>query len=112
MSVGATPLTFYQGESIKPRFTVSDPSITDITGWTISFKIKQAADDPDPALHSAVGTVIGVAPTLIFDVDTTLPLSLIPGTYVYSIRRDDAGYDWQLAQAAFVVLDSAHKDTP
>ena len=110
MSVGTQKLTFYQGESISPRFTVTDSRVTDITGWTIGFVIKDTAADVDPPLHSASGSIVGGPPTLIVDVSTTLPLTLAPGTYVYSLRRTGVGTDWQLAHGVLEVVDSAHKD--
>jgi len=110
MSVGNTALEFYQGENISPRFTISDSRVTDVTGWTTSLVIKDSAADIDPPLHSAVGVVYGSAPTLVIDFPTLLPLTLAPGTYVYSVRRTNVGYDWQLAHAALTILDSAHKD--
>lgn len=112
MPVGTSPLTFYQQESIAPRFTVSDPRVTDVTGWTVTFVIKNTAADADPPLHGPVSaTIIGSAPSLILEVSTTLPTSLAPGTYVYSLRRTGSGTDWQLAQGALTVVDSAHKQT-
>lgn len=110
MAVGTATLTFYQGEDIAPRFTVSDPRVTDVTGWTTSFVIKETAADVDPPLHSAAGSVFGSAPTLTIDVSTQLPLSIAPGTYVYSLRRTNSGFDWQLAHGTLIVVDSAHKD--
>lgn len=111
MPVGTTALTFYQGESIAPRFTVADVNVTDITGWTITFVIKDTAADNDPALHGPVtATIIGGPPTLVYDIVTTLPLTLAPGTYVYSCRRTGSGTDWQLAHAPLTIVDSAHKD--
>ena len=78
MAVGATPLTFYQGENISPRFTVTDARVTDVTGWTTTFVIKAGAEDADPPLHTAAGVVFGAPPTLIIDVPTLLPLTLDP----------------------------------
>jgi hypothetical protein len=111
MSVGTTALTFYQAESIAPRFTVTDARVTDVTGWTVTFVIKDSAADVDPALHEAPASVVGGSPTLILDVATDLPLTLAPGVYVYSLRRTDPGSDWQLAQGVLNIIDSAHKDT-
>lgn len=111
MAVGTTALTFYQGEDIAPRFTVSDARVTDVTGWTTEFVIKDTAADPDPPLHSAAGTVIGSPPTLVLEVSTQLPLTLAPGTYVYGLRRTNTGFDWQLAHGALTIVDSANKDT-
>ena len=112
MAVGKTALTFYQGESIKPRFTVTDTNVTDISSWGITFVIKVDAAAADPPLHSASAVIVGTSPTLVFDVSTNLPLSLIPGTYIYSVRRNDAGFDWQLAQAPITIVDSAHRQVP
>jgi hypothetical protein len=112
MPVGTTALTFFQQESIAPRFTVSDPRVSDITGWTVTFVIKNTAADADPPLHGPVtATMIGPGTDRVLEVSTTLPTSLAPGTYVYSLRRTGVGTDWQLAQAALTVVDSAHKQT-
>ncbi len=110
MPVGSTPLTFYQGENIAPRFTITDARVTDVTGWTATFAIKDSPAAADPALHSASATVIGSAPTLILEVATLLPLTLHPGTYSYGLRRTNAGSDWQLAQGVLTILDSVNKD--
>ncbi len=73
--------------------------------------IKDTAADIDPPLHTASGSVFGAGPTLIIDFPSLLPLTLAPGLYVYSVRRTNAGFDWQLAHGDFTILDSAHKDT-
>lgn len=111
MAVGTTPLTFYQGESISPRFTVSDARVTDVTGWTTIFEIKVGPEDVDPPLHSAAGVVFGSAPTLIIDVPTNLPLTLAPGSYFYGLRRTNVGFSWQIAHAQLTILDSVNEDT-
>jgi hypothetical protein len=111
MAVGTASLTFYENENIAPRFEVIDDRVTDVTGWTATFVIKETAADRDPPLHTADATVIGLAPTLILEVATQLPTTLVPGSYIYSLRRTNVGYDWQLAQGVLTVLDSASKDT-
>ncbi len=110
MPVGSTALTFYQGENIAPRFTVTDSRVTDVTGWTTTFVIKDTAAAVDPPLHTASGAVIGGSPSLIIEVATLLPLTLHPGTYVYGLRRTNSGFDWQLAHGVCTILDSANKD--
>ena len=110
MPVGTTALQFYQGEDIAPRFTITDSRVTDVTGWTATFAIKESAAAPDPPLHSASATVIGSSPTLILEVATKLPLTLAPGAYVYGLRRTNSGFDWQLAQGVLTVIDSVNKD--
>lgn len=108
--VGTTPLTFYQGENISPRFTITDDRVTDVTGWTTTFVIKETAAELDPALLTASGSVVGSPPTLIIDVVTQIPLTILPGIYVYSLRRTNVGSDWQLAHGVLTIVDSAHKD--
>jgi hypothetical protein len=110
MAVGTTPLTFYQGENIAPRFTINDSRVTDVTGWTVTFVIKDTPAEVDPPLVSASAAVIGGSPSLVLEVATLLPLTLHPGTYVYSLRRTNVGFVWQLAQGTLTILDSASKD--
>lgn len=109
MPVGTTGLTFYQNEDVEPGFTVTDPTVTDITGWGIEFVIKASAADDDPAIQTAAGVVNGL---LTFTVPFQLDVSITPGTYVYSIRRTDPGFEWQLAHGSFTVVDSAGVDLP
>jgi hypothetical protein len=109
MAVGTATLTFYQNENIAPRFTVTDPNVATVAGWTTSLVIKDTAADDDPPLHTAAGSVTG---TLTIDVVTQLPITLAPGSYVYSLRRTNVGNDWQLAHGPLIVIDSAHKDVP
>jgi len=112
MSVGTTGLQFYQNEDVEPGFTVTDPTITDITGWAIEFVIKASAADDDPALQTAAGVISGGPPTLDFTVPFQIDVALAPGAYVYSIRRTDAGFEWQLAHGSFTIVDSAGVDLP
>ena len=109
MPVGTDALIFWQGEDINPRFNFSHAGVTDVTGWTTSLVIKETAAETT-VLHSAAGIVENATDPITFRVPTKLPLTLAPGQYVYSFRRDDSGFDWQLAHGTFTVLDSAHKD--
>lgn len=106
MAVGTTSMECYEGEDVDWTFTVNDARITNITGYDIELVIKQTAAALDPALVGPITASIGGALTFTcaFNVD------LAPGTYVYSVRRVDVGFNWQLAHGTVTVLDSASID--
>lgn len=110
MPIGTTPLDCYQEEDVQWSFTVTDPNISDITGWVIQLVVKASEAALDPALLGPVTcSIVGSAPTLTFKA--AFKIAVLPGIYVYSARRTDAGHSWQLAQAALTVRDSASIDT-
>jgi hypothetical protein len=106
MAVGTTAMTAYQNEDCIWDFTVSDPNVADIAGWTIGFKIKALASDPDPALVSATASITGALTCRV-----TFNMDLAPGSYVYGLRRTDTGFSWELATASVTVLDTPSVDT-
>lgn len=106
MAVGTDAMECYQGEDVSWNFSVSDPNVTDIAGWDITLVVKETAAENDPALVGpATATVTGA---LTLNVEFNADLD--PGEYVYSLRRVDSGFSWQLAHGALTVIDSAHVD--
>ena len=106
MPIGTTEMTCYQGEDVSWQFTISDPRITNSTGYAIRLVVKLTAAAPNPPL---IGPITCVSTdTLEFKAEFNVDLD--PGTYVYSVRRIDAGFSWQLAQGTLTVLDSASID--
>lgn len=108
MAVGTTAITCYQGEDVSWQFTYTDSNAPDITGWDIELVIKASAAAADPALIEASDVTITIDDATHFTAEFNVDLD--PGSYVYSARRKDAGFDWQLAQGALTVVDSASID--
>lgn len=107
MSVGATGLTCYQSEDVSWQFTNADiATVPDITGMAIKLVIKAAAAALDPPLIGPI--TLSIASTVAAVAATQIVLAA--GSYVYSVRRTDSGFSWQLAQGALTVLDSASID--
>lgn len=106
MAVGTEALGCYQGEDLSWTFTVTDANVASIAGWDIELVIKATAAAADPALIGPV--TASIEDTL--DCLTEFNADLDPGSYVYSLRRVDAGFSWQLAHGALTVADSASID--
>ncbi len=108
MAVGTTPIESYQGEDFPLDLTFSHPTITDISTWVIELVIKETAAEPNPALIGPL-TCISTGP---MTRSVLVPLDIAPGAYVYSVVRTGVNVRRQLAQAAWIVIDSASVDTP
>ena len=48
-------ISFYRGEDIALVFTMSP--VTNITGWTITFSLRNNPNDADPALITVTATL-------------------------------------------------------
>lgn len=106
MAVGTTPLTCYEDEDVIWTFTVTDSNVSSISGWTITFRVKEKPARIYPTLLGPVTASVTGALTCQVSTQITLPV----GTYSYSLRRTDAGTEWQLAQGTLTVIDSIHVD--
>jgi hypothetical protein len=105
--VGRTAVTCYEAEDVTWPLKVRDRHVSDIFNWNIELKVRAAlAGEPSGAvlLGPITADPVGLSPTLeaIFTFNVDLP----PGAYIYSIRREDTGENWQLAQGTLTVLDS------
>lgn len=106
MAVGTTAMTCYQGEDVSWEFTANDSRIASVAGYTITLVVKLLASSVNPPLLGPFTcTITG---TLTFSA--AFNVALAPGVYVYSVRRTDSGFSWQLAQGTLTVLDSATID--
>lgn len=80
----------YRGEDVSMTFTMTPT--TDITGWTMSFRLKAQISDAS-VLLGPVNATITTAAAGIFAVALTAAqtLTLPVGTYDYDIWRTDSG---------------------
>ena len=106
MAVGTTAMTCYEEEDVAWTFTVTDDNIASIAGWAIRLVIKLTAASVNPPLIGPVTLSITGTLTCL----ASFNVALDPGTYVYSVRRIDAGFSWQLAHGALTVVNSAYID--
>lgn len=107
MAVGTEAIGCYQGEDVSWTFTVTDSNVASIAGWDIELVIKATAAAADPPLIGpTTASITGTLTCLIED-----NIDVDPGTYVYSLRRVDTGFSWQLAHGVLTVTDSASIDT-
>ena len=81
-------LEFFRGEDVTLNFTMAP--VVDITGWTLSFKVKQTATDA--ALLTIAGSVtVGASGTFGVALTAAQTTTLGVGTYVYDAWRTDSG---------------------
>lgn len=106
MAVGTQAMTCYQGEDVSWEFTVNDSRIASVAGYVIALVIKQTPASLNPPLLGPF--TCSITGTLTFAA--AFNVAIAPGVYVYSIRRTDAGFSWQLAQGTLTVTDSASID--
>lgn len=106
MAVGTVAFTNYEKEDVVWPFTWSDasyPDLTAIVGLALQLVVKQTAAAADPPLLGPITCAVTGATSFT----ATLNLNLAAGTYVYSVRRTDAGHSWQVAQGTLTLLESA-----
>lgn len=106
MPVGTTALSCYQKEDVIWDFSLSDPNVTTVAGWTIVLKIKENPEDADPALIGPI--TCSITGTLTFRA--TFNMNVPPGPYVYGVRRTDIGTAWELATGPVTVVDTPSAD--
>lgn len=81
-------LEWFRGEDITLNFTMSP--VVDITGWTISFRIKPPGSDN--ALLVVAGTItVAASGTFAVALTAAQTTTLSPGTYAYDTWRTDSG---------------------
>lgn len=80
---------FYRGEDEAPIFTMAP--LTDITGWTISFRLKASLLDATVLL--TIGAILTAPSSGIYTVPITAAqtAALPAGNYAYDIWRTDSG---------------------
>lgn len=97
-------LSWYRGEDVTLAVTLSPT--TDITGWTLSFKVKQNATDAT-ALLTVAGSITGAAAgTFSVSLTAAQTASVPTGVYVYDIWRTDSGAATALTVGSVTVKNS------
>lgn len=94
----------YRGEDVTLVFTMTPT--TDITGWTISTRVKQTATDPT-SLVSASATITNAAAGIFTVALSAAQTNLLPaGQLPYDVWRTDSGSAAALSVGMLVVRGS------
>jgi hypothetical protein len=94
----------YRGEDVALNFTLTP--LTDITGWTLSFKVKQRLDDAAALLTIAGSITTAAAGTFSVTLSAANTTTLSAGRYTYDVWRTDSGSNAALAIGALTVKGS------
>lgn len=99
--------SWYRGEDILLTFTMTPT--TDITGWSITCRVKAQVQDTTPLLTIAGSVTTPAAGIFTVPVsaaqDTT---TLQAGTYPYSVIRTDSGSVAVLSEGTLTVKPSTY----
>lgn len=79
----------FRGEAINFRFTLTPT--TDITGWTVSFRVKQRVEDATALQTVAATLTTPAAGLLTVTLSTAVTTALPDGMYAYDLWRTDSG---------------------
>lgn len=110
----------FAGTDVPLAFTIyesnaADAAVQDITGWTLSWRLKVRADDPDARTLVLKTTSSGIALTApgagvctvtLEDTDTD---HLMPGEYYHELKRTDAGFETVLSYGLCAVRRGGHR---
>ena len=113
---GESPITaadgWFTGEDQSLRFTIYDldpltatspPTVKNITGWTIQFRMATTATGASVLTKTATLTspTNGICTVSVAALDTP---ALTPGTFHYTLARTDSGQNQVLAWGTAVLL--------
>lgn len=87
--------TVYRGETYTLAFTMTP--LTDITGWTISWRLKTALTDVAALLTIVATTVVAASGTFSVTLTAAQTAALTMDTYVADVWRTDSGSEALLA---------------
>lgn len=109
---------FFTNTDFAVNFTVKQADETTpqpITGWALSWILKQRATDPDGSAvltkTTASGGITitnGPAGQCVVTITDTDTASLKPGAYVHELKRTDPGSEAVLCSGMAVLRRSAH----
>lgn len=97
---------WFRGEDILITFTQTP--VTDISGWTISFKVRTTLGSPTVLLTTAATLLTplsGIYTVAVSALQNTTTLAA--GPYVYSAARTDSGSAAVLSEGSILVKSSA-----
>lgn len=109
---------WFTGEDKSLVFTIyqsDETTAQDITGWTLSYRLKRSpADlDADAVLTKTTSSGIalttpgsGVCTVTIEDTDTD---SLSPSTYFHELKRTNAGNETVLTKGSVLLQQAIHR---
>jgi hypothetical protein len=98
--------TIYKGEDITLNFTM-DP-VVNISGWTLSFSIRDLKLTDAAADVTASGSVTsGAAGTFSVTLTAAQTASLDAGKYAWSVWRTDSGSSATLALGTLIISGTA-----
>ena len=102
---------FVKGEDVQIDWTIrTEDSVTapvvDITGWTLSFKVKRSERDADPSLVTGTTTLVTPASGTAQTAIPSTEMATLYGDYKYALWRTNAGAKTCLAKGRFSVSDS------
>lgn len=99
-------IEFFRNEDVSLLVTVLGAN--DITGWTIRMTVRPDANSADPpTLTKTTGAGITITSPTTFEVSIAASdfSSASPGTYVYEIKRMDAGNKSVLVAGSLTLLE-------
>ncbi len=111
MATASISLSVSRGDSLQVNAThvisSSDPTVRDISGWSIDVDIRQKLNDYEAIETFAASVTSGLAGTYTFTFTHSLTLDLPNGTYYVSIFRTDTGAQRLMAAGTLLVSGNA-----
>ena len=110
----AENVSFYRGEDVTLEVEVTTTGISggpdvDITGWALVFNLKKRLTGK-VVLTKSIGSGITITDGTAGRADVTLTdedtLILVPGEYVFDVKRDDAGAEAILTVGTLTVKET------
>jgi hypothetical protein len=94
----------YRGEDVTLNFRMVP--VEDITGWTMSFRLKQLIDDATVLLTVNASITTPAAGTFAVALSAAQTTTVAAGYYAYDVWRTDSGSAAALALGTVVVKGS------
>lgn len=95
---------WYRGEDLAPVFTIKP--VEDITGWTISLRVKVNKTDAASLLTITASNTTPASGIFTVAISAAQSATLSPGTYVVDIWRTDSGSACALGDGTVSVLNT------
>lgn len=92
----------YRGSDVTLNFTMTP--LTDITGWTMSFRLKVNQGDPTALLTINASITTAAAGTFAVAITAAQTTTLPAGQYMWDVWRTDSGSANPLALGPMTVL--------